>query len=57
MLLWKMLLAVAALKGREACAQPADTLRSTSENAPPGMPEKILAFTVAPPGRPVVEGK
>jgi hypothetical protein len=30
---------------------------STSENAQPGMPAKILAFTVAPPGRPVVEGK
>ena len=131
MLLWKMLLAVAALKGREACAQPADTrvreigeqalsgpfagmeaslaeisypprgrsaehqhpgfivrymlegqicfainhetprvlrtgemlyeptgaLHSTSENAPPGMPAKILAFMVALPGRPVVEGK
>jgi hypothetical protein len=30
---------------------------STSENAQPGMPAKILAFMVAPPGRPVVEGK
>jgi hypothetical protein len=30
---------------------------STSENAQPGIPAKILAFMVAPPGRPVVEGK
>lgn len=30
---------------------------STFENAQPGMPAKILAFMVAPPGRPVVEGK
>ena len=30
---------------------------SLSENAQPGMPAKILTFTVAPPGRPVVEGK
>jgi hypothetical protein len=30
---------------------------STSENAQPGMPAKILAFMVAPSGRPVVEGK
>jgi hypothetical protein len=29
---------------------------STSENAQPGMPAQILAFMVAPPGRPVVEG-
>jgi quercetin dioxygenase-like cupin family protein len=130
-LLWKMILAAAALKGRKACAQPADArvreigkqalsgpfagmeaslvevsyppgersaehrhpgfivgyvleeqirfainhetprllrrgemfyepmgaLHSTSENAQPGMPAKILAFMVAPPGRPVVEGK
>ena len=41
--------------------QPVEWLRlrehSTSENAQPGMPAKILAFMVAPPGRPVVEGK
>ena len=30
---------------------------STSKNAQPGMPAQILAFMVAPPGRPVVEGK
>jgi quercetin dioxygenase-like cupin family protein len=132
MLLWKMILAAAALKGRKACAQPANArvreigkqalsgsfagmeaslvevsypppggrsaehrhpgfivgyvlegqirfainhetprvlrrgkmfyeptgaLHSTSENAQPGMPAKILAFMVAPRGRPVVEGK
>ena len=130
MLLWKMILAAAALKGRKACAQSADArvreigkqalsgpfagmeaslevsyppggrsaehrhpgfivgyvlegqirfainhetprvllrgemfyeptgaLHSTSENAQPGMPAKILAFMVAPPGSPVVEGK
>ena len=41
--------------------QPVEWLRlrehSTSENAQPGMPAKILAFMVAPSGRPVVEGK
>ena len=41
--------------------QPVEWLRlrehSTSENAQPGMPAKILAFIVAPPGRPVVEEK
>ena len=131
MLLWKMILAAAALKGRKACAQPADArvreigkqglsgpfagmeaslvevsyppggrsaehrhpgfivgyvlegqirfainhetprvlrtgemfyeptgaLHSTSENAQIGMPAKILAFMVAPQGRPVVEPK
>jgi quercetin dioxygenase-like cupin family protein len=131
MLLWKMILAAAALKGRNACAQPANAhvrevgkqalsgpfagmeaslvevsyppggrsaehrhpgfivgyvlegqirfainhetprvlrrgemfyeptgaLHSTSENAQSGMPAKILAFMVAPQGRPVVEGK
>ena len=29
----------------------------TSENTKPGMPAQILAFMVAPPRRPVVEGK
>ena len=130
MLLWKMILAAAALKGRKACAQPADArVREIGRQAlsgpfagmeaslvevsyPPGgrsaehrhpgfivgyvlegqirfainhetprglrrgemfyeptgasippprmrswMPAKILAFMVAPPGRPVVEGK
>jgi hypothetical protein len=37
--------------------EPAGALHSTSENAHPGMPAKILAFMVAPPERPVVEGK
>ena len=37
--------------------EPTGALHSTSENAQPGMPAKILAFMVAPPGRPVVEGK
>jgi hypothetical protein len=32
-------------------------IHSTSENAQPRMPAKILAFMMAPPGRPVVEGK
>jgi quercetin dioxygenase-like cupin family protein len=131
MLLWKMILAAAALKGRKACAQPADTrvreigkqalagpfagmeaslvevsyppggrsaehrhpgfivgyvlegqirfainhetprvlgtdemfyeptgaLHSTSENAQSDRPAKILAFMLAPAGRPVVEPK
>ena len=30
---------------------------SASENAQPWMPAKVLAFVVAPPRRPVVEGK
>ena len=41
--------------------QPVEWLRlrehSTSENVQPGMPAKILAFKVAPPGRPDVEEK
>jgi hypothetical protein len=37
--------------------EPTGALHSTSENARPGMPAKILAFMVPPPGRPVVEGK
>jgi len=37
--------------------EPAGALHSTSENAQPGMPAKILAFMVAPAGRPVVEPK
>src|SRR5689334_19057703 len=131
MLLWKMILAAAALKGRKACAQPAEAhvreigkqalsgpfaemeaslvevsyppegrsaehrhpgfivgyvlegqirfainhetprvlgtgemfyeptgaLHSTSENAQPDRPAKILAFMLAPAGRPVVEPK
>ena len=37
--------------------EPTGALHSTSENAQPGMPAKILAFMVAAPGRPIVEGK
>jgi len=37
--------------------EPTGALHSTSENAQPGMPAKILAFMVAPRGRPVVEAK
>ena len=37
--------------------EPTGALHSTSENAQAGMPAKILAFMVAPSGRPVVEGK
>jgi quercetin dioxygenase-like cupin family protein len=37
--------------------EPASALHSTSENAQPGMPAKILAFMVAQSGSPVVEGK
>ena len=37
--------------------EPTGALHSTSENAQPDQPAKILAFMVAPPGRPVVEGK
>ena len=45
------------LRRGEMFYEPAGALHSTSENAQPGMPAKILAFMVAPPGRPVVEGK
>ena len=41
--------------------QPVEWLRlrkhATSENVQPRMPAKILAFMVAPPGRPDVEEK
>ncbi len=37
--------------------EPAGALHSTSENAEPGIPAKILAFMLAPVGSPVVEGK
>jgi quercetin dioxygenase-like cupin family protein len=37
--------------------EPAGALHTTSENAQPGMPAKLLAFIVAPPGHPVVEEK
>ena len=37
--------------------EPTGALHSTSENAQPDQPAKILAFMVAPPGRPVVEEK
>ena len=45
------------LRRGETFYEPAGVLHSTSENAQPGMPAKILAFMVASPGRPVVEGK
>jgi quercetin dioxygenase-like cupin family protein len=45
------------LRTGEMFYEPTGALHSTSENAQPGMPAKILAFMVAPPGRPVVEGK
>src|SRR6185437_2179346 len=45
------------LRAGEMFYEPTGALHSTSENAQPGMPAKILAFMVAPPGRPVVEGK
>ncbi len=45
------------LRRGEMFYEPAGALHSTSENAQPGMPAKILAFMVAPPGRSVVEGK
>ena len=45
------------LRTGEMFYEPAGALHSTSENAQLGMPAKILAFMVAPPGRPVVEGK
>src|SRR3982751_3740467 len=44
------------LRRGEMFYEPAGALHSTSENAQPGMPAKILAFMVAPPG-PVVEVK
>jgi hypothetical protein len=37
--------------------EPTGALHSTSENAQPEVPAKILAFMVAPAGRPVVEPK
>jgi quercetin dioxygenase-like cupin family protein len=51
MLLWKMILP------GEMFYEPTGALHSTSENAQPEMPAKILAFMVAPPRHPVVEGK
>jgi quercetin dioxygenase-like cupin family protein len=37
--------------------EPTGALHSTSENAQPDQPAKILAFIVAPSGRPIVEPK
>ena len=51
MLLWKMILP------GEMFYEPTGALHPTSENEQPKMPAKILAFMVAPPGRPVVEEK
>ena len=45
------------LRRGEMFYEPTGALHSTSENAQPGMPAKILAFMVAPSGRPVVERK
>jgi quercetin dioxygenase-like cupin family protein len=45
------------LRRGEMFYEPTCALHPTSENAQPGMPAKILAFMVVPPGRPVVEGK
>jgi quercetin dioxygenase-like cupin family protein len=45
------------LRTGEMFYEPAGALHSTSENAQPGIPAKILAFMVAPPGRPAVEAK
>jgi len=45
------------LRKGEMFYEPTGALHSTSENAQPEMPAKILAFMVAPPGRPVVEPK
>ena len=45
------------LRTGEMFYEPTGALHSTSENAQPGMPAKILAFMVTPAGRPVVEGK
>jgi hypothetical protein len=53
MLPWNMILAAA----REMFYESTGRVHSTSENTEPGMPTKILAFMLVPPGRPVVEGK
>jgi quercetin dioxygenase-like cupin family protein len=45
------------LRTGEMFYEPTGALHSTSENAQPGMPAKILAFMVAPAGIPVVEPK
>jgi quercetin dioxygenase-like cupin family protein len=45
------------LRTGEMFYEPTGALHSTSENAQPRLPAKILAFMVAPPERPVVEGK
>ena len=45
------------LRTGEMFYEPTGALHSTSENAQPGMPAKILAFMVAPAGRPIVEPK
>lgn len=45
------------LRKGEMFYEPAGALHSTSENAEPGMPSRILAFMLAPVGSPVVEGK
>jgi len=45
------------LRRGEMFYEPAGALHSTSENAQPGMPARILGLMVVPPGRPVVEGK
>lgn len=45
------------LRRAEMFYEPTGALHPTSENAQPGMPAKILAFVVASPGPPVVEGK
>jgi quercetin dioxygenase-like cupin family protein len=45
------------LRRGEMFYEPTGALHSTSENAQPGMPATNLAFMVAPPGRPVAEGK
>jgi hypothetical protein len=45
------------LRRGEMFYEPAGALHPTSENAQPGIPARILAFMVAPPEHPVVEGK
>jgi quercetin dioxygenase-like cupin family protein len=45
------------LRRGEMFYEPTGVLHSTSENAQPGIPAKILAFMVASAGSPVVEGK
>jgi quercetin dioxygenase-like cupin family protein len=45
------------LRTGEMFYEPTGALHSTSENAQPGVPAKILAFMVAPQGRPLVEPK